>query len=167
VSLYEYFQSSLSPTFHQSVIRTLQGERVHDMTSHEAVPSLILGDPAVLSAVAQMLGDSAEPDPCRHVHLNPSPEHGAWHVDDYCGSPWPVGEFAILCYFPQDTPLEMGPTAIRIDGCEIRASGPAGTCLLMRHTVEHRATANTSGRQRYMLKYLFRSGAMDPPGKAA
>jgi hypothetical protein len=52
----------------------------------------------------------------------------------------------------------MGGTAIRLDsGEEIVAVGPAGTCLLAPADVLHRARANTTGKQRFMVKYLFRA----------
>lgn len=148
------FHMLAPPSFHAKIFTraVLLGENA----PHEAVPREPLEDPAVRVAVRNMLGPFACPDGCAHIHANLSTEPGPWHVDDYCGSEWPAGKrFAILCYFPQDTTVEMGPTAIRSGGIEITGAGPAGTCLLMRQDVEHRAEANTSGMARIMLKYLF------------
>lgn len=154
---YISFSSTQPQYFREQILTDLQ--QLGEDTAHIDVPTLPIHDSAVHYAVTAMLGPRARPDECRHIHTNDSADPGPWHVDDYCGEPWPVGiKFAILCYFPQDTPPELGPTAIRIDGEEILGGGPAGSCLLMAHTVEHRALANTTGRQRFMLKYLFREG---------
>jgi len=156
------FHSSLPPVSHASMRHYLRLRKLGDNATHEQVPILVLTDPEVWRHVRGMLGPDVEPDPCRHVHTNPSPILGDWHVDDYCGQPWPEGwQFAILCYFPQDTPVELGPTVARINGQEVIADGPAGTCLLMRHDVEHRSTGNTTGGERFMLKYLFRAPASE------
>ena len=158
-STYALFQSSLHMDFHRAVIDTLESKHLREDTPHEQVPTLILHDDAVWREVHALLGPNATPDPCRHIHTNSHPEDGPWHQDNYDEGPWPVGvEFAIMFYFPQDTPPEMGGTAVMIDGQEIIGAGPAGTCLLARGgDVVHRARANTTGQQRYMLKYLFRA----------
>ena len=92
-------------------------------------------------------------DPCQHLHLNDSPEPGGWHTDDYCGQPWP-GPAAIVCYFPQATPPEMGPTVARVDDTELRPPPLPGGFLVMRHDVAHRSTPNVTGRPRFMVKLV-------------
>jgi hypothetical protein len=150
------FRSSLTARGH-AAIRSAT-EHLSDDTPHEAVNDDILWDPAIWRAVHAVIGPNALADACRHVHTNTADQHGDWHIDDYCGKPWPAdSQFAILCYFPQDTPPQLGPTQIRLDGREILGGGPAGSCLLMREHVEHRSTANISGQPRIMLKYLFRA----------
>jgi hypothetical protein len=157
---YAMFRSTFGPTFHQAVLNKLRRHDMGQHTPHVDVPSAILTDKIVWDTVTQMLGKDASPDACRHVHLNNHPEDGPWHRDNYDEDEWPGGpaDWAVMFYFPQDTPLEMGPTSIRVNGQEITGAGPAGTCLLVRGgDAEHRARANTTGQQRYMLKYLFRS----------
>jgi hypothetical protein len=155
---YRVVQSALPPSFHRGVVSYLRAHQLGDDAPHEAIPNFLRKDKVTGRAVSDLLGPNAEPDPCRHVHTNQSPYPGEWHRDDYCGQPWPAGyQFAILCYFPQATPAELGPTAIRVDGQEIVGAGPAGTCLVMRHDVEHRSTGNLLGGERFMLKYLFRA----------
>lgn len=151
------FQSSLPVGVHEQTLYILQNAWRSESWPHHLVPTAILNDPVVLEAVKVLLGPNAEADVCRHVHENDSPEDGPWHQDDYDGDPWPEGDWAILFYFPQNTPAEMGGTGILADGQEVKGAGPAGTCLLARGDVMHRARANTTGRQRYMLKYLFRA----------
>lgn len=156
---YVLFASSLPASVHASTLEHLIAEQMGQHTPHEHVPISIVFDPAVSGAVSELLGEHWRADVCRHVHLNNHPEDGPWHRDNYDEGPWPKGvTFAVLYYFPQDTPLRMGPTAILVDGQEIIGVGPAGTCLLVRGGRHmHRARANVSGQQRYMLKYLFRS----------
>lgn len=154
---YALFQSSFTGQ-HELTVMKLRRYQLGDDTPHNLVPAPILRDPVVLSAVEAMLGPGAGPDVCRHVHVQPPSASGSdWHQDDYDGKPWPdAHEWAILFYFPQATPPEMGGTGILVDGQEVIAAGPAGTCLLARGDVVHRARANTTGQTRYMLKYLFR-----------
>ena len=155
---YALFQSSLAPEIHQAVLNQLESEDMGQHTPHHEVPTTILRDPLVQRRVFDMLGPNAVPDKCRHIHLNNHPEDGPWHRDNYDEGEWPDGEWAVMFYFPQDTPPEMGPTAFLVNGQEILAAGPAGTCLLVRGAdAEHKATANTTGKQRYGLKYLFRA----------
>lgn len=152
------FRSSLPVKVHEETLYVLQNSLRAESWPHHLVPTAILKDSMVLEAVKALLGPNAEPDVCRHVHENAHPEDGPWHQDDYDGDPWPEGvDWAILFYFPQDTLPEMGGTGILVDGQEVIGAGPAGTCLLARGDVMHRARANTTGRQRYMLKYLFRA----------
>jgi hypothetical protein len=158
---YALFQSSYGPTLHQAVLNRLLRDDMGQHTPHEDVPGIILHDPIVRRMAADILGPKATPDVCRHVHLNNHPEDGPWHRDNYDEGEWPDGPevWAVMFYFPQDTPLEMGPTAIRTEsGIEIDGVGPAGTCLIARGgDAIHRARANYTGQQRYMLKYLFRT----------
>lgn len=153
---YALFQSSLPDWVHSETVDML----VHygsDGTPHEAVPKAIVYDREVRKAVDALLGPDWKLDACRHIHTNSHPEDGEWHQDNYDEGPWPEGNWAMLFYFPQETPLEMGGTSILVDGQEVIGAGPAGTCLLARGDVVHRARANTTGKQRYMLKYLFRA----------
>ena len=75
----------------------------------------------------------------------------------------------MIMYFPQDTPLELGPTGIfpgtqfhesRIfeeehPAAEVTAQGEAGTFALIHYDIWHRSTANLLGQPRYMLKFEF------------
>lgn len=151
---YFLFQSSLPSSVHEETLRLAM--QLGENASHEEVPTDILTDPMVINAARALLGHTAKPDICRHIHENNQAKDGDWHQDDYDGSPWPEGNWAILFYFPQDTPFEMGGTSIFLNYREIIAKGPAGLCLLTRGDVTHRARANTTGRNRIMMKYLFK-----------
>src|SRR5690606_36812965 len=108
----------------------------------------------------------------QHGHFNATPKPGGWHKDSYWGykrqrnhHPW----WAMVMYFPQDTPVELGPTGL-VPGTqnyetrvfpdenpvnEALAAGKAGTFLLIHYDIWHRATANPLGYPRYMLKFEF------------
>lgn len=152
--------SGIDERLHRLLLTQLDdtvGDVGHELFRWAPVAAIIAGDRFIGEAVERLIGP-ARLDECRHVHTNDSPEPGDWHVDDYCGEPWPDdARHVIVCYFPQDTPANMGPTAVRANGAQYVAAGRAGTFVAMRHDVEHRATGNRSGQQRVMIKYLYRS----------
>ena len=97
---------------------------------------------------------------------------GGWHKDSYWGynrmrNHHP--QWAMIMYFPQDTPVELGPTGV-LPGTqnyetrtfesneqegEVLASGEAGTFALIHYDIWHRSTPNVLGQPRYMLKFEF------------
>lgn len=132
----------------------------------------VFDHPVVTGALTSVLGPNYMLHAHRHGHYNASPVAGGWHKDSYWGykrmrnhHPW----WAMIMYFPQDTPVELGPTGImpgtqnyesRIfeadnpEG-EAVASGRAGTFALIHYDIWHRSTPNLLGRRRYMLKFEF------------
>ena len=70
-------------------------------------------------------------------------------------------------YFPQDTPIEIGPTAVmpgthyylsrNNDVSEVKfpACGEAGTMIIIHYDMWHQATANLTEKNRFMLKFEF------------
>ncbi|SDT52784.1 HEAT repeat [Paenibacillaceae bacterium GAS479] len=132
----------------------------------------VFDHPVVTGALTSVLGPDYLLHTHRHGHFNASPQPGGWHKDSYWGysrmrnhHPW----WAMIMYFPQDTPLELGPTGIfpgtqflesRIfdeenPAAEVTAQGEAGTFALIHYDVWHRSTANIIGQPRYMLKFEF------------
>ena len=73
----------------------------------------------------------------------------------------------LVFYYPQDTPVELGPTAIAPgshyyntpDGAtasnEFPVCGKAGTVAIVNYDLWHRATPNRTDKNRYMMKFLF------------
>lgn len=129
--------------------------------------------PVVTGALTSVLGSDYLMHAHRHGHYNAVPKAGGWHKDSYWGyrkvrnhhSQW-----AMIMYFPQDTPLELGPTAVIAgsqyhmkrhftadDGVkeEALANGSAGTFALIHYDIWHRSTANVLGDPRFMLKFEF------------
>jgi len=132
----------------------------------------VFDHPVVTGALTSVLGPDYLLHTHRHGHFNASPQPGGWHKDSYWGyermrnhHPW----WAMIMYFPQDTPVELGPTGI-FPGTqllesrmfedenpkeEVTAQGGAGTFALIHYDIWHRSTANVLGQPRYMLKFEF------------
>jgi hypothetical protein len=105
------------------------------------------------------------------MHANTHSNGGAWHKDSYWGytrrvrnhRPW----WVMIMYYPQDVKTENGPTGV-LPGRQCHMSrgpkdelgadavtGEAGTCFMIHYDIWHRATPNTSGINRQMLKFEF------------
>ncbi|TDG00780.1 HEAT repeat domain-containing protein [Paenibacillus piri] len=132
----------------------------------------VFDHPIVTGALTSVLGPNYMMHTHRHGHFNASPKAGGWHKDSYWGykkmrnhHPW----WAMVMYFPQDTPVELGPTGVmpgtqnyesrtfisdETEG-EAVASGKAGTFALIHYDIWHRSTPNVLGQPRYMLKFEF------------
>ncbi|WP_199624663.1 HEAT repeat domain-containing protein [Paenibacillus alkalitolerans] len=141
----------------------------------------VFDHPVITGALTSVLGPRYMLHAHRHGHFNAIPTAGGWHKDSYWGysrlrnhHPW----WAMVMYFPQDTPVELGPTGVMpgTQNYETRtfesddtagealASGEAGTFALIHYDLWHRSTPNLLGRPRYMLKFEFmRTTAPDGP----
>ncbi|MCZ7648645.1 MAG: HEAT repeat domain-containing protein [Planctomycetota bacterium] len=135
------------------------------------VPALqaVFESPAIKGALTSILGPRFCMHPHRHMHENRNSAGGGWHKDSYWGykrqmrhhRPW----WVMIMYYPQDTTTEMGPTGVipgsashqTRDGDEgaLGVTGKAGTFFMIEYDIWHRATPNTSGLERYMLKFEF------------
>ena len=152
-----------------------------------AVPEMqqVLDSPSVRGALTSVLGRNWVLHPHRFVHNNePGGEitaEGAktgkgsatfigWHQDDHSPLSRPRHHFpryAMILYYPQDTPKEMGPTQLipatqlyraftRADRERGRqASGSAGTCVLVHFDTVHGGSYNGADRTRHMTKFVF------------
>ena len=96
---------------------------------------------------------------------------GGWHVDGNSRFS-PVVNYLQVFYYPQDTPLELGPTAVvpgshlvhnrarfmshlsAVRGAQPLVS-PAGTIFITDYSIWHRRTAKTQEGVRNMLKYCY------------
>ena len=73
----------------------------------------------------------------------------------------------LVFYYPQDTPIELGPTGVvpmshyysTREGAEISPEQPivgkAGTVAFANYDLWHRAMPNSSEKRRYMMKFLY------------
>jgi HEAT repeat protein len=131
----------------------------------------VFDHPVIQGALTSVLGPGYMMHAHRHGHYNNSPKPGGWHKDSYWGyarmrnhRPW----WAMIMYFPQDTPVELGPTGVMpgtqlfesrtfVDESsdEATAAGGAGTFALIHYDIWHRSTANLLGKERFMLKFEF------------
>ena len=154
----------------------------------------ILDAPVIQGAVQSILGDDCMLHPHRSLHISEpldeaernlslaGNEHGppmgegssgnsAWHQDGQIPmsrARYHVPRLAMIFYFPQDTPVERGPTRL-IPGTHLqpylrKSDYPfafvsdhikAGTCLLIAFDIAHAALSNRTDSSRYMLKFIF------------
>lgn len=152
-----------------------------------AVPEMqaVLDSPVVRGALTSVLGRGWALHPHRFVHNNePGGEitaEGAkvgkgshtfvgWHQDDHSPLSRPRHHFpryAMILYYPQDTPDAMGPTQL-IPATQLyrsftaedkergrQGSGPAGTCILVHFDTVHGGSFNAADRTRHMAKFVF------------
>ena len=127
----------------------------------------VLDDPNVKGALTSLLGADYYMQPHRHPHYNPPGSKGqGMHQDG--GKRWSHHTRRLLVfYYPQDTPLELGPTGVvpmshyysTREGAEISPEQPivgkAGTVAFANYDLWHRAMPNSSEKRRYMMKFLY------------
>lgn len=127
----------------------------------------VLDDSNVKGALTSLLGADYYMQPHRHPHYNPPGSKGqGMHQDG--GKRWSHHTRRLLVfYYPQDTPLELGPTGIvpmshyysTREGAEISPEQPivgkAGTVAFTNYDLWHRAMPNSSEKRRYMMKFLY------------
>ncbi|MCE9589352.1 MAG: HEAT repeat domain-containing protein [Planctomycetes bacterium] len=139
-----------------------------------SVPELqmVYDDPVIRGALTSVLGEGYVMHQHRYIHPNlPGSQGGGWHKDSYWGytrkvrnhRPW----WAMIMYYPQDTPLELGPTGVLkgrqhhmtlakgdLDGA-LPVTGEAGTFFIIHYDIWHAANANKTQNRRYMSKFEF------------
>jgi ectoine hydroxylase-related dioxygenase (phytanoyl-CoA dioxygenase family) len=162
---------SLRAEWHRRIFEALARGGVYDDRLLEMVPPLqaVVNHPALVGTLRQVLGRRYVRLSHNAIHGNSEPVHGPWHRDNVWGHDLPrcyTDDWAMLIYFPQDTPPELGPTAVMPgtqhddapildDTREVLSGGPAGSAMLIHFGLWHRATPNRLGAPRYMLKCLW------------
>ena len=136
----------------------------------------VYDDPAVQGALTSLLGPDYVMHAHRHPHVNPpNSRGGSWHKDSYWGYTKVRDHhprWIMAMYYPQDTPVEIGPTGV-IPGSHyfesreetvggngavpdgFPASGKAGTITIIHFDLWHRAFPNATDKVRYMMKFQF------------
>lgn len=123
--------------------------------------------PNVRGALTSLLGPDYYMQPHRHPHYNPPGSKGqGLHQDG--GKRWSHHTRRLLVfYYPQDTPVELGPTGVvpmshyfsTREGSEVSPEQPivgeAGTVAFANYDLWHRAMPNSSEKRRYMMKFLY------------
>ena len=173
----------LSPDFHANVFA--QFEQVFEKEGNPGnnllprLPSVrqIFDAPIVRGALQSLLGDDYYLQPHRHPHHNPAKSTGqTMHQDG--GKRWSHRtRYLLAFYYPQDTPVERGPSGIvpgshyfnTPEGACIDQETPlvsnAGTVTLAHYDLWHRAMPNQTNQNRFMVKFLF--ARMSEPQKSS
>ena len=127
----------------------------------------VFDDANVKGALTSLLGENYYMQPHRHPHYNPPGSKGqGMHQDG--GKRWSHRTRRLLVfYYPQDTPLELGPTGVvpmshyfsTGEGSGVSPeqpiTGAAGTVAFANYDLWHRAMPNSSEKRRYMMKFLY------------
>lgn len=152
-----------------------------------AVPALqhVLDAPELIEALTDVLGTGYVLHPHRFAHNNEPAQQTdegelkagvgthafiGWHQDSHSPLARPrhhACRYAMVLYYPQDTPKEHGPTQL-IPGTHysrtltesdyargFQAAGPAGTCVLVHFDIAHGGSLNLLDQTRYMVKFVF------------
>ena len=140
------------------------------------IPELrrVFDHPRVAGALTSILGAGYYLHLHRHMHDNrPGSDAQTIHQDSLGNSRYAVDgnrrhhhcRWAMAFYYPQDTTLDMGPSAVApcsqylTEGAGLDAEqaleGPAGTVTIVHYDLFHRGLANRSGDTRLMIKFLF------------
>ena len=170
-------KTELPRSFHETIYRKTQ-----EYTAKEGnlgnnilprVPELqaVFEDPTVRGAFTSILGENYVMHSHRHPHHNsPHSDGQGFHKDSYWGYQkvrHHCPRWAMAFYYPQDSPLEIGPSAVlpgtqyyntRItegNEGELALSGEAGTISIIHFDLWHRAMANRTDKPRYMMKFQF------------
>ncbi|CAN7470820.1 HEAT repeat domain-containing protein [Paenibacillus sp. LjRoot56] len=164
--------------FHESLVEQLntvyteEGNPGNNLLPRIRELRKVFDHPVVTGALTSVLGPNYMMHAHRHGHFNASSVAGGWHKDSYWGYKRMRNhhpQWAMIMYFPQDTPVELGPTGVlpgtqnyesrTFEGNEpegeVLASGEAGTFALIHYDIWHRSTPNVLGQPRYMLKFEF------------
>ena len=178
---YLIIQSHHPPEFHLAVCRQL--DEVLDKGGNPGnnllplVPGIqqVFDSPPVSGALESLLGPGFSMHPHRYCHTHPAGSKDQnWHKDDYIYDQnvrHHRFRWLMAFYYPQDVTCDMGPSAVmprrqhynqtsdtdpsRATEEEFKLTAPAGSVILLNFDAWHRATANTSDRMRYMLKFQF------------
>lgn len=170
---YIALQTDLPAEFHRDTCKRI--DEVFDTEGNPGnnilprIPAIqrILDQPAINGALQSILGANYYLHPHRHCHFNPPDSAGQKLHKDSWSKRHHRTRWAMAFYYPQNTPVELGPTGIVPgsqyhntapgDGSpsEVPLIGQAGTVVLVHYDLWHRAMPNTSQQRRYMVKFLF------------
>ena len=179
------FQLDLPEAFHRHVreratdeIRRYEGAGFRSPLNNALprIPELrrVFDHPRITGALTSILGAGYYLHLHRHMHDNrPGSDAQTIHQDSLFNSRYAVDgnrrhhhcRWAMAFYYPQDTTLDMGPSAVvpcsqyLTEGAELDVEqaleGPAGTVTVVHYDLFHRGLANRSGDTRLMIKFLF------------
>lgn len=170
---YIKIDTDLSKDFHQKIfdehkmVFEKEGNPGNNLLPRMPLVNRVLNEPKVVGALTSILGNDYYLQPHRHPHHNIAKSEGqTMHQDG--GKRWSHRtRYLLAFYYPQDTPLNRGPSGIvpgshyfntpksaPIDA-ELPLVTPAGTVTVCDYDLWHRAMPNTSDKSRFMIKFLF------------
>ncbi|MBT3270059.1 hypothetical protein HN371_23130 [Candidatus Poribacteria bacterium] len=179
---YVILKPGFSDAFNETVRTKIDGMlEKHGNPQNNLLPHIpeiqdIFDHAMVDGAMASILGDDYYLHLHRHMHGNtPGSEGQRMHKDSLHNSRFAVDDnrrhhhtrWTMAFYYPQDTPVEIGPTAIipksqylntrqqLEDEAVTPVAGEAGTVCIVHYDLLHGAMPNTSEGKRYMVKFLF------------
>jgi len=163
----------LTAAYHQDAYDQLtamiasHGNPGNDLLAGAPYIQEVLEDPVITGALDSLIGPNHVLN--RHCHCHdwgPGGSAQDWHKDYPLGGNmrYHRGRTLLLFYYPQKVSPDMGPTAIQpgtqyykeasdLPGLNLCAE--AGSVVITHYELWHRATANTSDRMRFMLKFLY------------
>jgi hypothetical protein len=170
---YVVVQPELDADFHQHVFDSIdhvfeaEGNPGNNLMARISAIGKVWSDPAVDGAMQSILGRGYYMHPHRHCHYRPPGGEGQTLHKDGFSKRRHRTRWTLAMYYPQETTLEMGPTAL-VPGShyfnteeagtardEMALPVPAGSVAIVDYDIWHRGTANVSDRKRYMVKFLF------------
>ena len=132
----------------------------------------VILNPQAAGAVRSLLGKNTTLPTWMYNHQSQFPKTSQqWHRDGCSRHGYVVNHLQVF-YYPQDTPLELGPTEVlpgshflfnlgkfmghygNISWSE-RTAAPAGTIFITVYSIWHRRSASSAHGVRNMLKYLY------------
>ena len=175
-------KTALPPEFHQDVyertdaIFEKEGNPGNNLLPRLPEVRQVFDDPNVAGALTGLLGADYYMHPHRHCHCNPPGSTGQrMHMDGWNRRHHHT-RWAMAFYYPQPTPLRLGPTGV-VPGShfnntysaekreELPLCGDAGDVSIVHYDLWHRAMPNSTERSRYMMKFLF--ARMQEPNEAS
>ena len=172
---YYLVEPELPAGFNESVcaqIEKLEANPGNEILAQVPMLQEVYEHPRIRGALTSLLGADYQMDGHRHLHANgPGSRSQGWHQDGTN-----VRHHQVWCvlamYYPHDVAADLGPTII-MPGTHLRNAPTdqlatyanikgqvpltvkAGTVAITHYDLWHAATRNETGRQRYMLKFLF------------
>ena len=182
--------TDLPADFHETIYRQTEGVFENEGNPGNnilpRVPEIqtIFDQPEVCGAFSSILGPDYTMHIHRHPHINkPHSKHGGWHKDSYWGYKkvrYHRNRWAMAFYYPQDVPLELGPTELVPGSHLIQGEGQyevasfqrllddrgdmpnshhqaasTGSITITCYPIWHRRTASTGEGIRNNLKYRY------------
>lgn len=178
---YVVVDTALSSRHHQEIwdridnVFETEGNPGNNLIARVPAIQKVFDDPKVNGALTGILGPGYYMHPHRHCHYRPPRSEGQMiHKDSFTKRRHRT-RWVLALYYPQDTSVDMGPTAVmpgshyynwfrgpkglrsRIEGTEgeVPLQVGAGTVVLVHYDIWHRGMANTSDNKRYMVKVMF------------